>query len=56
MEKWIDKDEWDLEIAWRNWREQTFHLAHDDPRAMRGEAYEEYKEILDRIASKNEEL
>lgn len=56
MEKskhWIDKDEWDLEVAWVAWKTATFPC-HPD-KAKHGEAYEEYIKVLNRIKDKKDD-
>lgn len=47
MKIWINKNEWDLHIAWEKWRHNTFHL--DSETAKKHESYKEVDKLLNLI-------
>ena len=50
MNKWLNKDEWDLEKAWRNWRTNTIGIPQE--LAKEHESYKAVQDILNK--SKND--
>lgn len=45
--KWINKDAWDLENAWRKWRDATAHIPIEQAKTHK--FYKNVEKILNKI-------
>ena len=52
MTEWLRKDEYELDKAWTNWRNNTIGLPSDSKQAKAHPSYEEVKRLLSKIKRK----